>query len=78
MLSDSLKKETERVGDKLICESCRKEFSCGANAGKCWCFEVELKSVALEEIREKFEQCLCKRCLEAMNFEKTGILKEHP
>lgn len=54
-----LKTET----DKTICESCGEDFSCGANADKCWCFEVDLKSETLADLREDFESCLCRNCL---------------
>ena len=50
-------------GEKLICESCAKEFSCGAKTGKCWCFEMELPSETLEKLREDFKKCLCQDCL---------------
>lgn len=49
--------------EKLICESCGKEFSCGANIGKCWCFEIEADKKTLAKLRENFERCLCKNCL---------------
>jgi len=52
------------LSDKNICESCGKEFSCGAKAGKCWCFEVELKPETLADLREDFKSCLCQDCLE--------------
>ncbi|CAN5774400.1 MAG: cysteine-rich CWC family protein [Acidobacteria bacterium] len=56
-------KTVETVSEKLCCESCGKEFSCGANVGKCWCFTVELKAEKLAKLGEDFESCLCKNCL---------------
>ena len=53
--------------EKLICESCHKKFSCGANIGKCWCFEVNLDENTLAKLREDFKKCLCQDCLEKMN-----------
>jgi len=53
----------KQPSDKIICESCGKEFSCGANIGKCWCFDVELKAETLEKLREDFKNCLCQNCL---------------
>jgi hypothetical protein len=53
----------EGVSEKLICESCGEEFSCGANVGKCWCFSVELKAETATELREDFNSCLCENCL---------------
>ncbi len=49
--------------EKLTCESCGKEFSCGAKAGKCWCFEVEVDKETLAELRKDFKSCLCENCL---------------
>ncbi|MGI8786829.1 MAG: cysteine-rich CWC family protein [Pyrinomonadaceae bacterium] len=53
----------EAVSKKMICESCGKEFSCGANLGECWCFNIELKTETLTELRDNFENCLCENCL---------------
>ncbi len=49
--------------DKKVCESCGKEFSCGANVGECWCFAVEVKAETLTKLREDFDNCLCEDCL---------------
>jgi len=56
-------KTVEIVSEKSVCESCGKEFSCGANVGKCWCFAVELEAETLAELREDFKSCLCEDCL---------------
>jgi len=53
----------ENVSDKLICETCGAEFSCGVNVGKCWCFEVDLKTETLTDLRQNFKSCLCEDCL---------------
>jgi len=63
MITESTENTSEKVLDKLICESCGNAFSCGANVGKCWCFAVEVKSETLAELREKLENCLCEDCL---------------
>jgi len=63
MFAESIENTGEKVSDKLICESCGKEFSCGANVGKCWCFAVELKTETLAELRKNFQSCLCEDCL---------------
>ena len=54
---------TEKSNEKLICESCGEEFSCGSNAGKCWCFEFDVDIEASERRRENFTNCLCPKCL---------------
>ena len=58
-----MKLQMKQLGDKIICESCGEEFSCGVNIGKCWCFDVELKAETLTELREDFKNCLCENCL---------------
>ena len=60
--------DTEKISDKIICESCGKDFACGANVGKCWCFNVELKAETLAELREDFKNCLCEDCLEKLKI----------
>jgi len=53
----------EKTGENLICELCKRQFSCGAKAEKCWCFEMDLESEALAKLRENFKSCLCEDCL---------------
>jgi hypothetical protein len=64
MVVESVKDTDEKAFDKLICESCGVEFSCGAKVGECWCFAVEVKRETLTELRENFKNCLCEDCLE--------------
>jgi hypothetical protein len=45
------------------CESCGREFSCGADEASCWCNAVELTQDRLAILREHFERCLCPDCL---------------
>ncbi len=56
--------------EKLICESCGKEFSCGVNVGKCWCFEVEVDKKTLAQLREDYKNCLCNDCLRKLQSEE--------
>jgi hypothetical protein len=46
------------------CESCGREFECGAGTGACWCNALELGPERLAILREHFERCLCPDCLE--------------
>jgi hypothetical protein len=55
--------KAEKIAEKLICESCGEEFSCGANLGKCWCFEVDLEAETLAELTKNYNRCLCENCL---------------
>ena len=62
-MSEIFLEKTENSLVTKTCESCGKDFSCGANAGKCWCFDVELKAQTVAELREDFKNCLCEDCL---------------
>ncbi len=46
------------------CESCGEEFGCGAKLDGCWCMEITLTETQTAEIRAKFNDCLCPKCLE--------------
>jgi hypothetical protein len=49
--------------DTETCESCGREFGCGARDGDCWCSERSLGPDRLAILREHFERCLCPDCL---------------
>ncbi|TGK62043.1 hypothetical protein EHQ27_13620 [Leptospira wolffii] len=46
-----------------VCPGCSNIFDCRAGESSCWCFSVTLDSNALQNIREIYEDCLCKECL---------------
>ena len=46
-----------------ICESCGREFGCGADEDACWCNDVTLTPERLAILREHFERCLCPDCV---------------
>jgi hypothetical protein len=46
------------------CESCGREFGCGAQDSSCWCAEAHLGPERLAILREHFERCLCPDCLQ--------------
>jgi hypothetical protein len=46
------------------CESCGREFGCGAQDSACWCVELALGPDRLAILREHFERCLCPDCLQ--------------
>jgi hypothetical protein len=45
------------------CESCGREFGCGARDDSCWCRDVALGPERQAILREHFERCLCPDCL---------------
>jgi hypothetical protein len=46
------------------CESCGREFGCGADDQECWCATLTLSGDRLAILREHFERCLCPDCLQ--------------
>ena len=49
-----------------ICESCGTEFGCGAKLDGCWCTEITLTDAQADDIKAKFNDCLCPACLEKL------------
>jgi hypothetical protein len=47
-----------------ICESCGEEFICGATLKGCWCMNLKLTDEARNELKSKYNDCLCQTCLE--------------
>jgi len=54
-----------------ICEACGEKFSCSISTGSCWCEGVKLEQKTLSELRARYGDCLCPRCLSAA---QTGSL----
>jgi hypothetical protein len=52
---------------KLTCESCGAEFTCNVGQDTCWCFDVKVSPENLTDLKENFDNCLCKNCLEKLN-----------
>jgi hypothetical protein len=63
-LSDTLSRER-------VCESCGKEFSCGASLRGCWCSEVNLSDITRAELRGLYKDCLCRECLEKLSAKES-------
>lgn len=55
--------KTLEKSENKTCESCGKEFDCGATSEKCWCFEIELNEETSAKLRANFGNCLCRECL---------------
>jgi hypothetical protein len=45
------------------CESCGREFRCGAGEVTCWCADAALEPERRAILREHFERCQCPDCL---------------
>jgi hypothetical protein len=59
--------KTDKPSETKTCEACGRDFSCGARAEKCWCFEVDLSAETTTKLRKIFLNCLCRECLEREN-----------
>ena len=46
-----------------VCESCGKQFGCGAKLAGCWCTELQLSTEITEGIKSAYLDCLCPDCL---------------
>lgn len=46
-----------------ICPSCAASFGCGAKAEGCWCSEVKISTASTADLKAKFSDCLCPKCL---------------
>ena len=64
-LSELVGLVSSRLGrGAAACESCGREFECGAKLSGCWCSAVELDDATRAELRARFRRCLCRACLE--------------
>ena len=48
----------------MRCEACGNDFVCGAGITGCWCTKVTLDTPVRGELRKRFRDCLCLKCLE--------------
>lgn len=48
---------------EALCPRCGGRFDCGAQAGHCDCFDVQLGAALRAELAARYRGCLCLRCL---------------
>ncbi len=51
---------------KKICPHCGKTFEC-VHSIDCWCVKVQLTDTTKAYLKEHYNDCLCKDCLEKLN-----------
>jgi hypothetical protein len=56
------------LGRQRLCEACGDEFTCGVSLSDCWCSEIELTEETRRDLRSKYTDCLCRRCLETLSL----------
>ena len=49
----------------IECSACGRAFECGADAGACWCAQIDLGAPARERLAATYDDCLCPECLAA-------------
>jgi hypothetical protein len=49
--------------EQKTCPVCGARFGCMAAQKACWCAEIKLSSDATADLRSRFVDCLCPRCL---------------
>ena len=54
---------SEKYKEPSVCESCGDEFVCGATLSGCWCMNMKVSDDGRAEMKEKFNKCLCPKCL---------------
>jgi len=60
------------------CEYCGNSFGCGAKAEGCWCAEVTLDEQIRDELKLRFQDCLCPACLNALADQPSIIIVTYP
>jgi Cysteine-rich CWC len=53
--------------DPSSCERCGSDFVCGATLGGCWCSELKLDDTQRADLKQKYQRCLCRACLEQIS-----------
>lgn len=51
------------VPREALCPRCGSGFDCGAQAGHCDCFGLQLSDALRAELATRYRGCLCLRCL---------------
>lgn len=54
------------------CSKCQKPFECCNETPGCWCEDVFIDMKTLEELKAKYDNCLCKECLKGYEREKVN------
>lgn len=67
----------QQNAESKICGSCGDSFGCGAKFEECWCAEVKLTETAAKNLNTNFTDCLCPKCLRALEAHP-GIIVKYP
>jgi len=59
----SIENMTKEKPEQKICQSCGEPFGCGAKLEGCWCSELRLPEEVTADLKAKYQDCLCQKCL---------------
>lgn len=59
-----MEKTSETNLASKVCESCGETFGCGAKLNGCWCADVKITQESAADLKTRFNDCLCPKCLE--------------
>ncbi|HEU4509673.1 MAG TPA: cysteine-rich CWC family protein [Pyrinomonadaceae bacterium] len=63
-LSKSLLKLLPVLNRPQNCPACGEAFACEISLGGCWCTSVKVSASTLKALRDQYNGCLCRSCLE--------------
>ncbi len=50
--------------EAVNCPACHQPFTCGATLSGCWCMKIKLSAEIRAQLRQSYQGCLCRECLE--------------
>ena len=53
--------------ESSMCEACGAPFTCGAKLSGCWCAEIQLSDETRAKLKARYNNCLCRECLERLS-----------
>ena len=68
-IATSLEKTLPTVRHPKQCEACGQRFDCKIGLQACWCGLVRVSEQTRQILRAKYENCLCRTCLEKAEME---------
>ncbi|HYE72893.1 MAG TPA: cysteine-rich CWC family protein [Blastocatellia bacterium] len=60
------------------CEACGQTFDCGASIKGCWCFSIKLSAEVRQELRGRYKDCLCRKCLMQFSRSQSPDIEKEP
>jgi hypothetical protein len=56
------------------CSKCERAFTCQNEQRGCWCENIRLSREVLNDLRKKYQNCLCPACLAEFSVGNTNPL----